>query len=62
MRETQHPVEFKAALLDFLEINDCQEIRETCEAIRQMYQAELIDILEEVLEDEEAEPFKAAGK
>lgn len=63
MGETEDGDHFKDALLQFLEINEHEEIRETCEAIRQMYQVDLIDVIDQVFEDEQdkGEPFKAAG-
>ena len=38
-----------------------EEIRETCEAMRQMYDVELIDVIDEICPDEQQEPFKAAS-
>ena len=59
MRETEDPNGFKEALLQLFETNEHEEIRETCEAIRQMYQVDLIDVVADILE-KDSEPYKAA--
>jgi hypothetical protein len=53
------PKEFKKILLRIIEFESHLQIREVCEAIRQMYEAELIDVIDEVLD--EPEPFNAAS-
>ena len=63
MKETDDPDVFEEKLLEFLQINEAEEIREVCEAIRQMYDIDLIDVINDVIHDEErSEPFTAAGK
>ena len=61
MRETEDTNGFKEALLQLFETNEHEEIRETCEAIRQMYQVDLIDVVADILE-KDSEPYKAACK
>ena len=62
MRGTEDP-DFKQALLQVFKISEPAEIRETCEAIRQMYQADLIDVIADtVYQDRQSEPYKAASK
>ena len=64
MRETDDPESFKEVLLEFLQANEQERIRETCEAIRQMYEVELIDVINDVFEgqDQLSEAFEAACK
>ena len=59
MRGTEDP-DFKQALLQVFKISEPAEIRETCEAIRQMYQADLIDVIADTVD--QSEPYKAASK
>lgn len=60
MRGTEDP-DFKQALLEVFKISEPAEIRETCEAIRQMYQADLIDVIADTVDqDRQSEPYKAA--
>ena len=62
MLGTEDP-DFKQALLQVFKISDPAEIRETCEAIRQMYQADLIDVVADTVDqDRQSEPYKAASK
>ena len=62
MRGTEDP-DFKQALLQVFKISEPAEIRETCEAIRQMYQADLIDVIADTVDqDRQSEPYKAASK
>ena len=62
MRGTKDP-DFKLALLQVFKISEPVEIRETCEAIRQMYQADLIDVIADTVDqDRQSEPYKAASK
>ena len=62
MRGTEDP-DFKLALLQVFKISEPAEIRETCEAIRQMYQADLIDVIADTVDqDRQSEPYKAASK
>ena len=62
MRGTENP-DFKQALLQVFKISEPAEIRETCEAIRQMYQADLIDVIADTVDqDRQSEPYKAASK
>ena len=62
MRGTEDP-DFKQALLEVFKISEPAEIRETCEAIRQMYQADLIDVIADTDDqDRQLEPYKAASK
>ena len=57
------PNAFKNILCSMIfELGGTSKIREVCEAIRQMYNAYLIDVIDEVLTDEEGqEAYKAAG-
>ena len=62
MRGTKDP-DFKLALLQVFKISEPVEIRETCEAIRQMYQADLIDVIADTVDqDRQSVPYKAASK
>ena len=63
MSNTGDPNAFKNILCSMIfELGGTSKIREVCEAIRQMYNAYLIDVIDEVLTDEEGqEAYKAAG-
>ena len=63
MSNTGDPNAFKNILCSMIfELGGTSKIREVCEAIRQMYNAYLIDVIDEVLTDDEGqEAYKAAG-
>lgn len=62
MSNTGDPNAFKNILCSMIfELGGTSKIREVCEAIRQMYNAYLIDVIDEVLTDDEGqEAYKAA--
>ena len=65
MSATEDPNAFKNVLCSLIyeSENTTSKIREVCEAIRQMYHINLIDVIDEVLTDEEGqEAYKAASK
>ncbi len=62
MRRVQDSKDFKEQLIKLIESEHSNQIREVCEAIRQMYDVELIDVIDEVLDGDDAEPYSAASK
>ena len=61
IEDADNPKDFKKTLLKIIKSASHEEIREICEALRQMYEIELIDVIDEVCPIEQQEPFKAAG-
>lgn len=62
MRDADSTQDFKEGLIKMIKYETHSTIREVCEAISQMYDVELIDVIEDVLEERDQDPFKAASK
>ena len=58
MKTAEDPKSFQKALLETIAEESANGIREICEAVRQMYQVELIDVIDDTLPEDEA--FKSA--
>ena len=59
MKTAEDPKAFQKTLLETIAEESVVGIREICEAVRQMYQVELIDVVDEILGPDD-QAFKAA--